>query len=534
MKKIECWLIGLFLLIIILGLSSIKYNSATVDEFTHVPVGLAQLRTGKFNMESMNPPLIRMWASLPLLFFKPTLNLQPGFENIDYVFYARQFMLDNAPYYHTLMMLSRIMIFLLIIPLSLIVWTWVNKEYGIETGVAALFLLLLNPNILAHATLATTDFGLTVLFFAAVYVLKRFITIPNWKHVILAGIILGLAQCTKFTGLLLYPIYILGFILMALKSNKLPKKKLIGIASIIFIISILIINCIYAFQLTGTPLRNFEFHSSLFRMVKSILPDSLPIPFPYFYVLGIDSQLAYAKGFDNYLNGTLSTTGWWYYYLYAFLIKNPVPFLVCLISGSYIYFKKTKFNQIDWLLIIPPILIMMLFSISTTKNIGLRFILPIYPFLAILAAQTIKIQVPKNKYLFGVLASWYLLSCLWFSPNYIAYFNELVGGPAKGYQYLLDSNLDWGQDLIRLRHYLKKNQINQITLAHFGPVDPAIYGINVIPLTSKPRTGLVAISVNNLCGISLVNKQEFAWLKQYQPIAKVGYSIFIYDIKTTE
>ncbi|MDI6783579.1 MAG: glycosyltransferase family 39 protein [bacterium] len=545
MEKYRIYLFILFLLVTVFAIFSIYFNSVTVDEYTHVPVGLSQLRTGKFNMEMMNPPLVRMWASLPLLFYRPRLHLEPGFENIDYVFYARQFMLENAEQYHTLVVLCRIMIFLLIIPLAILLWKWTSKEYGAETGVVALFLLLLNPNILAHATLATTDFGLTVIFFGAIYALKRFIETPNWKYAIILGIVLGIAQSAKFTSVLLYPIFLIGIILVWNRNlfinhkigqgNALPlPRRLMIMIVVILLISILVINLIYCFQLTGTPMRYFEFRSSLFQTIKNMVPASLPIPLPFFYITGIDAQLAESKGYDNYLFGTLSNQGWWYYYLFAFIIKNPIPFLLCLIIGCYLYLRNRKFNQIDWMLILPPVLILLLFSISSTKNIGLRFILPAFPFLVILAAQIIKSQFPKKKIGFSLLAIWYIISCGFIAPNYLAYFNEFIGGPAQGYRYLLDSNLDWGQDLIRLRHYLEKKHINQIALSHFGPVDPAIYGINAVPLTSEPRTGLVAISVNNLYGISLVHKQEFAWLKQFQPIARVGYSIFIYDIATTQ
>jgi hypothetical protein len=280
-------------------------------------------------------------------------------------------------------------------------------------------------------------------------------------------------------------------------------------------------------------LRSFTFHSSLLKNIKSILPASLPMPLPFFYLTGIDRQLSETKGYDNYLHGTLSTHGWWYYYLLAFLIKNPIPFLACLAIGIFIYYKKTSFKQVDWMLVIPPLFIFLLFSINTTKNIGLRFILPAYPFLAILAAQTMHMQIPKKKIIIGILSLWYIFSAISIAPNFIAYFNELTGGPSRGYHYLADSNLDWGQDLIRFKKYLDNHHINQIPFSSFGPVDPAIYGINMEPLSSQSTTGLVAISVNNLYGISLVDKNQFAWLRNYEPKDKSGYSIFIYDIPAT-
>jgi hypothetical protein len=534
MKSYRFYLLILFFVVLILAIASISSNSVTVDEFTHVPVGLSQLSSGKFNMEMMNPPLVRLWAAVPLLFLTPRLHLESGFQNIDYVLYARQFMLDNHDRYHVLIMVSRFMILLLLIPLGVLVWNWTKKDYGAEVGVAALFLLFLNPNILAHATLATTDLGITVIFFATVFSIKKFAENPGWKFAIILGITLGLAQCAKFTGLLIYPILFVGLTVAGIKSKSLSIKKLILMGVSAFGISILIINMVYCFQLTGTPLGYFEFRSSWFTLLKSGLPASTPVPLPYFYLTGIDAQIAESAGFDNYLNGMLSPHGWWHYYIFALLIKNPIPFLLLLGTGIILYFKKTTVKNYDWLLFLPLLQVLFFFSINTTKNIGLRFILPIYPFLAIIAAQSIRIQIPYKRLIFGILALWYLIACFYIAPNFIAYFNEFVGGPSQGYRYLLDSNLDWGQDLIRFKKYLTQHHIEQIPFSHFGPVDPTIYGINVLPLTSQPQSGLVAVSVNNLYGISLVNKTEFDWLRKYQPIDKAGYSIFIYDISTTK
>ncbi|MCX7919607.1 MAG: glycosyltransferase family 39 protein [bacterium] len=539
------FIIFLFILITILASLSIIANSVTTDEFDHVPGGLAQLRTGKFNMSPANPPLIRMWLAVPLLFVSPKLYLEPGFEQIDYVHYGMRFMTDNADRYFGYIKLSRIFVFLLIIPLVYLVWQWTKKEFGIEVGVTALFFLLLNPNILAHATLATTDFGLTVFFFATVYFFKKFYEIPSWINAAKVGVTLGLAQCAKFTSLFLYPIILIGIILFCLHHRLHHKqivhdnvfiycKKIVLMAMVIILMSILIINLVYCFQLTGTPLYSYQFQHPLLQFLKSVLPTWLPIPLPYFYLSGLDRQIAETGMYRNYLHGVLSSHGWWYYYLVAFVIKNPIPFLICLVLGCYSYFQRTKLKRTDWLLILPPIIVFLAFSISSTKNIGLRFILPVYPFFAILAGQAITLQIPKKKLIVGTLAAWYFVSSLWIAPNFLAYFNELIGGPSQGYKYLLDSNLDWGQDMLRLKRYLDKNQIKEMHLSCFGPVPPQIYGIESLPLPTNPQPGRMGISVNHLFGIELDEPNKFAWLRNYEPSDRVSYSIFIYDIKTTK
>ena len=140
------------------------------------------------------------------------------------------------------------------------------------------------------------------------------------------------------------------------------------------------------------------------------------------------------------------------------------------------------------------------------------------------------------------LCLWLLVGTLRIHPSYLAYFNEFWGGPANGYKYLVDSNLDWGQDLKNLAAYMRRSGLEKIKLEYYGPSDPRIYGITYEPLRpGQPTAGTVAISVTFLQGLyqcrgatgcysDPICLRAFNWLKQYEPIAKIGYSIFVYQI----
>jgi hypothetical protein len=131
------------------------------------------------------------------------------------------------------------------------------------------------------------------------------------------------------------------------------------------------------------------------------------------------------------------------------------------------------------------------------------------------------------------------------APHHLAYFNEFVGGPDQGYRYLSDSNLDWGQDLKGVKAYIDEKEIATIYLSYFGTASPSYYGIRYQyvppgynlewpqPSDKVPESELrkiLAISVFNLQDVYHPDKPLFRWLWRREPVAKIGYSIFVYDL----
>ena len=247
------------------------------------------------------------------------------------------------------------------------------------------------------------------------------------------------------------------------------------------------------------------------------------------------------------------------YHPVAFLTKVPLAFLLLLPTTLWLS-SRTKERRLRWntreiVLLIPPIVIFIVVAIGNIK-VGFRHLLPMMPFLFIFAGKIACFmgKVPRwSRVAMIGLVAWFILSSIAVYPHYLAYFNELAGGPENGYRVLVDSNLDWGQDLKGLKAYMVEQQIDHIKLSYFGSADPAWYDIQFDYLPSiglrqpgpnglwwfepgyveecAPTTGTIAISATNLQGVLFQNQQCFAWLQQYEPIAKVGYSIFIYEIK---
>jgi hypothetical protein len=245
--------------------------------------------------------------------------------------------------------------------------------------------------------------------------------------------------------------------------------------------------------------------------------------------------------------GGHSAHGWWSYFIFSFLIKTPLGSLI-LIAASLILCRSGK--PLGWreaAFLLTPVLIFFIATTQAKINIGVRHILPVYPFLFVLASRLATIRSSRawlRPVLIGTPVLLTAVSALRIAPHQLAYFNELIGGPEQGYRYLSDSNLDWGQDLKGLKAYVEKEKLPTIYLSYFGTAPPSYYGIRYEDaaskgsLTSPPpdkvsndaQRKILAISVYNLQDVSNPSDPLFGWLRLREPIAKIGYSIFIYDL----
>jgi hypothetical protein len=272
-----------------------------------------------------------------------------------------------------------------------------------------------------------------------------------------------------------------------------------------------------------------------------------------YYVQGALHQLKHAEGgHPSFLMGMYSSQGWWYYYPISFIIKTPLPLLVLLALSFLLYKKNPRFTFLDQAFLMVPVLAFFIFFSSKLLCIGLRYVLPVYPLLFVQASMVAGCTL-KNKTTFlktGVagLGVWYVICSFSIYPHYLAFFNSFAGGPDSGYKYLVDSNLDWGQDLKGLGVYMKEKGIEKVHLSYFGTFDPAYYDIEYEWMPSyylpddyrggklrsrkftAPQSGIVAISATNLQGVYFSDRKFYDWLKQYDPMDKIGYSIFIYDL----
>jgi hypothetical protein len=318
--------------------------------------------------------------------------------------------------------------------------------------------------------------------------------------------------------------------------RKVKLYKMLLAIVIIFVIGILIINACYLFNDSFKPKSEYLFRSSFFSSIVSFIPNWLPLPFPKDYLIGLDTQKYESDKcpVPVYLLGNLSSDGWWYYYIIVFLLKTPIPILILFLWSMLIFLYNLSRGKNDffYIYIFTFIFMYILVFTSSVINLGIRYILPIYPLIFLLCGYAIKEIGLKGKILLFALSLWLLMNTLLIYPHHLSFFNEFAGGPTYGYKYLADSNIDWGQDLISLKQYIVKNKIDCIYLSHFGLVEPSVYGINYKPLPPYPIHGTVAISVNHLLGISAWKKigDSFKWLRKYRSDDHAGYSILIYKL----
>jgi hypothetical protein len=220
------------------------------------------------------------------------------------------------------------------------------------------------------------------------------------------------------------------------------------------------------------------------------------------------------------------------YFLFALLVKTPIPTLILLVVALVLHLKMWRMEFLH--LLLPAAWLFGFFSLVIGLNLGLRYVLPIFPFL--FTASGIIGQAIEGRRRWQRAAAALLLgslcSTVLSAPRFLSYFNAFIGGPSGGYKYLSDSNIDWGQDLRDLRSTMADLKIDQVYLSYFGLVDPSLYGIRWVPLEKKRERGIIAISVHHLNGISPFGPLPtdlIESLRHLTPIARAGDSIILFD-----
>ena len=526
--------IFLLLLFVAQGLFFIRANSQTIDEAMHVAAGYSYLAKGDFRIEPQNPPLIKELLALPLfLAYRLPFNPDPqqwcdadGFSIGQDVLYESTIPADQ------MLAWSRVPNLLFGVLLVALTGWWAYRLWGNRAALLAMALAALEPNLVAHSSLVTTDIGVTLFIFLTVYLFWEYVNRPTWTFLVGTGISTGMALVAKYSAVLLIPIIALIVAASLLKGKpdvplpktwnpNPPRHKLLqaaAVLSLILFVALLAIPPAYLFQ---------GFKPWLFG-------------FQQFLTL---SQ----EGLPAFFFGEYSWHNWWGYFPLAFLIKTPMGTLVIVTISLVFYRSGSPLGYRQAIFLVLPVTLIFLAMTQAKTNIGLRHILPVYPFLLVLASRTATLHLRRPSLallLIGIPLACTAISSLRIAPHQLAYFNESVGGPEQGYRYLSDSNLDWGQDLKGLKAYIEREKLPIIYLSYFGTAPPAYYGIRYQDVASKGALGppppekvptdaprkILAISAYNLQDVSKADNPSFRWLWTRRPIAKIGYSIFVYDL----
>ncbi|MFQ5900622.1 MAG: tetratricopeptide repeat protein [Thermodesulfobacteriota bacterium] len=474
-------------LFVIQAVTSIKTKSATADEPSY-------LETGKHIISQLQKDEAGAILHPPLSFYTHGFLTKPfTFKNDeDRLFWARMSMMPYA------------------IILGLYVFLWTNDLYGRKAALIALSLYSFSPNIIANAPLITTDTIFTCFFMVTLYHFWRYSSRGKRIDILLSGIALGLALLSKYTAILLLPILLI--LTLAAYMFKRDNCRIFFGLLIAAIVALLVLNIGYGFKgsflLVGSHRFSSHFFSRIFEL--PFLRD-IPLPIPKPFIYGVDFQLyATEAGYPNFLMGMRSTEGWWYYFPIAFLIKTPVALLVLLVLVAIFDRKQYEGTADKLFLIIPFFFLFFYFSMFSKVNGALRYILPVYPLSFIFAGKWVLLEF-RRRWIYPLvttlLIGWYLMSSISIYPHYLAYFNEIIGGPGNGYKYLGASDLDWGQDV-----KLARTSTEALKM-------PACY----------PAIGKIAIQSNKLQG-AFYRDDCYGWLRRFKPTDYIGYSIPVFDL----
>lgn len=580
-------IIAAFLLIFVFFISvfSMKGDSLTMDELAHLPAGYSYLTQKDMRLNPEHPPFIKDLAAIPLLFIKnikfpskidawqKDINGQWDFGNY--------FLFKTGNPADQMIFWARIPMILILVLLGFYVFKITKEFFGNKAALLALFLFSFSPTFLAHGRLVTTDVGATAGTLIATYYFIRFLKNSSKKNLIIAGIAFGLAQLMKFSVILLLPFFAILILFWALTKSFNFKSflKSFGIYLFYFILIVVIgyivVWPIYQYHVWNYPAerqaRDTAFLLSSFgsRPLANLVVwmADKPILRPYAqYAFGLLLVMQRGTGGNTtFFSGEVSASGWKSYFPTVYAIKEPLALhvltIIALLYAAWLIkkpFWQNTFRRFkDWIKAHLPEFAMLVFlglywtfSLSSNLNIGVRHLLPTFPFVFILVGAAIASWLKSPpfgiKYLIlGVLILWQVFSVIKTYPYFLAYFNELAGGPNNAYIYTVDSNLDWGQDLKRLTKWANSNNIKKIYVDYFGGADAKYY------LKEKfepwwgtrdpkelPKGSYLAISATFLQGgrgnpVPGFNQPSgyYRWLYQYKPIAKIGYSIFIYHIE---
>ncbi len=365
----------------------------------------------------------------------------------------------------------------------------------------------------------TPDMGATAFGVTAAYVFWRWLKRPGWMLALAAGVALGLALLTKTTWIILFGLWPALWLLRQVSGGRKPPdvaptrlRQLLQLATTL-LLGVYLLNMGYGFEGCFERLGNFRFvsetlggpqlegtHGSSNRFTGTWL-GAVPVPVPRNYLLGIDVQKHdFESHFYSYLRGEWRQQGWWYYYLYALTIKVPLGVWVLALLAAFLGLTRRGYGAAwhdELTLLAPAALVLTLVSAETGFNHHSRYVLPIFPFVFVWMSKAARAFERKNRaasVVAGAAVAWAVASSLWFYPHSLSYFNELAGGPAGGHNHLVDSNIDWGQDLLFLRDWLKEHpEARPLRLAYFGTSDPRLAGIDfTLPPEGAARTGAAA------------------------------------------
>jgi hypothetical protein len=501
--------------------------SHTFDEPAHIACGLEYLDKGVYKLEPQHPPLAREAAALGAYLTGIRYPDHSDAPSPEFEMSSRGLaILYSGGHYDRTLMLARLAILPFFWIACWVVYRWAKRYFGPAVAAAAVFFFSFLPPVLAHAGLATTDMALTAFLGAAFLAALGWVENPTSRNAAWFGLAGGLAILSKFSCLAFFPACA-GLALLWYIIEDRPGAGALARSAARRIPGLCLAGAI-AFLLVWAGYR-FSFGKVDFAGVR--------LPFPELYQ-GIEDVAKHEKGGHiSYLLGKISLSGFWYYYPVVLAVKTPLGFLALAGAGVVLALRRrVALRQARLpLAFAAGILAVGFFS---RINIGVRHILPVYIGLSIVAAAGAvhSLGEPRARtwLRYGVLlaALWFAASSLLSHPDYLAYFNELAGSEPE--KILVDSDLDWGQDVKRLSRRLREIGASEVYLALFANgsfEEQHGFPPSYQTLPDRPGPGWNAIGVSRWKLLRLgagSNLNIRIWPDRARPVERVGKSILLY------
>jgi hypothetical protein len=563
-----------------LAVFSIKNDSLTMDELPHLPAGYSYLTQKDMRINPEHPPLIKDIAAIPLLFMK---NLNFPKENKSWTTdingqwdFGNQFLFKSGNSADEMIFYGRMMMILVLMVFAVLLFYFVYKNFGGPVAILSLFLFCFSPTILAHGRLVTTDIGASFGVFLTIFTFFNFLKNPSKKNILFASLALAFAELAKFSNIILFPYLIIITFIWWLINRKDFKKLALNLI-LIFVLTFIFILPIYQYHVLNYPLEK-QFSDTQF-LLKNLNNDFIvnsllwmtdkPIFRAYAqYFLGVFMAMTRAVGGNTtYFWGEITNVGWLSYFPVVYFLKESLPFHILTIIAlvfaifSLIFRQKTGdfLKDIKNLLqkyflefcIFAYVVVYWATALKSNLNIGVRHLLPAILLTYILVAIGIyKFLEKQNRlkikvFFIALLLSWQAAGIFFTFPYFISYFNEIGGTYKNGYQYVVDSNYDWGQGLKRLKNWTEENKIEKIYIDYFGGADLDYYFRNKYEKWWGQRNrseiapgNYLAISatfLQNGKGVLVKNFKApsgfYRWLDQEDLVARPDPSIFVFKIK---
>ncbi len=560
-------LTGMLLAFLVVSLLLLSRKSLFIDDSMHMPAGYSYILTRDYRLNQEHPPLIKLLSGVGVWKLHPHFPFEsPGWQQaatpedpedgmgkIEEAFFA-----TNAKQFEQIAYYGRLPVLIIPLLLLLAVW-WLTRDlFGPVAALIAVLLIGTEPNIIGNSIVVQSDVASAFALVFFIVGLRKYLTDPTVKSALVLGVALGIALVTKYSLVVILPVTF-AILIVWNAWQLIRKRNSFALSSVlVFVVAYFILIAFYAFHIDRIDTNESSKIASWFYLsghaaeaFKRFLM-WLPPMLPRYFVYGIDMVVQDSReGRPAFLLGRVSETGWWYYFPVAFALKTTIPFLLASVCGlvwAVVQVLRNKRYLVLYVLL--PAILYLALTMTSHLNIGVRHLLPMFPFVAIAGAGFVSALVDfglkHSKVLGFALAVIALAPCLLIAilsfPNYLTYFSPLAGGTEHGWQTLSDSNVETGHEVKALAAYLKAHGQNRVTGIMVGGEFLKFYGVELEDFPGwyadedpendpEPAdTDYVAIGPWYLSEVDLTAKQEeiIDQYKNEKPEAMIGNSIFVF------